>query len=438
MKLSQFFIKTKVDSSQSIYSHNIMIRSGMIYQLASGLYAWTPLGMIVLQKLQLLIRFYHDNHGCQEILIPTLQPSSLWERSGRINDYGLELLRIKDRGGNEFVYGPTAEEAVADLFHQYAFSYKSCPQVLYNIQWKFRDEIRPRHGVMRAREFLMSDAYSFDVDEESAMVNYEKMFGIFVSIFMVIGLPYVVVNADSGPIGGDFSHEFHLLSNNGESKVCFDKNYKEKIMNVHKFCMNDVNDGRFYSDEKMGTIHKADVSDLVECKSIEVGHNFYFGDKYTSSMKLYMQNATGRYHAKMGSYGIGISRLVAAIIEASHDDFGVRWPLCVAPFHVMIINFHNNDDEVREISTNMYISLLENGVDVAIDDRNISGSEKIADAYLIGCGYMVIFGKKEVQSGFAKVIARNVIQDFDQDVELPNLIEFLIQNLSLNFATSNV
>jgi prolyl-tRNA synthetase len=417
MKLSNFFIKTRNDASSvnTCYSHSLMLRAGMINQSASGIYSWLPVGLKVMKKIEKIVRNCHDQGNCIEMLIPTLQPGSVWEKSNRIGSYGKELLKIQDRHEATLVYGPTAEECVTDLFHKYSMSYKDMPCILYNIQWKFRDEIRPKHGVIRGREFLMSDAYSFDETEDMAIRSYERMFGIFVNIFTKIGLPYIAVKADSGEIGGDHSHEFHLFVPDGDNKVFMKKKYQYLMEKCSEFSLKDVNEGGFVSDEKCSG-EAMNSEEYISSNSIEVGHNFYFGDKYTSSMDFYVQNKEGkRIHAMMGSYGVGVSRLVAAIIDASHDDKGPLWPVSVAPFNVVILSISNSSKSVNYCNE-IYGKIVDMGLDVGYDDRDISLGQKINDAYLIGYSYTAIFGEREIDSNQVKIITRIAGQKSSEEV----------------------
>lgn len=420
MLFSKLFIRTLHEnpSFASSYSHITMIRAGMVDSSCAGIYNWLPLGLKVLRKIEKIVREEHNKSECVEILMSTLQTACVWEKSGRINDYGKELLRIQDRHDAELVYGPTAEEYVTELFHNHCKSYKALPTVLYNIQWKFRDEIRPRAGVMRSREFLMSDAYSFVENEEDAIRLYSTMFSTLCNVFLRIGLPYIVVKADSGAIGGDFSHEFHLLADSGDDKCFFKKDFLP-VFKKQKFTLQDIDRGDFVSNEK--TVGAQDVgaqsveqgkkdgehSDYISYNSIEVGHNFYFDTKYTDEMKCYLQNANGkRFCVKMGSYGVGISRLVGAIMEASHDEKGVLWPRSVCPFEVIMINIHTQNDDCVKYGDEIYEKMKNAKLDVGYDDRNISYGQKLNDAYLIGACYIAIFGKNDVNNRSVRVISR--------------------------------
>lgn len=442
MLFSKSFIKTKREnpSNATIYSHIMMLRAGFIDQSCAGIYNWLPLGLKVLNKISKIVREEHDRSGCCEILVSTLQPASVWEKSKRINDYGKELLRISDRHEAELLYGPTAEEAVTEFFHNYVKSYKDLPKILYNIQWKFRDEIRPRHGLMRGREFLMSDAYSFDVDEKSAIESYKTMFSTLVRIFQRIGLPFVPVKAASGAIGGNYSHEFHMFAPEGDSEIFYKREFDSIVKNGN-FTLDDVQNGCFVSNEKTDEIDDIDDKNKYHSfRSIEVGHNFYFGEKYTESMECYLQDYDGnRFHAKMGSYGVGVSRLVAAIVESSHDEKGVLWPRSVNPFEVILINAHANDEAAKNYGYEIYEDLLQSGVDIGYDDRDISYGQKMQDAYLIGACYIVVFGKNDVSSQEVRVISRfplnqcktgyeNSFENFDKNVSVKDLKKIIINN----------
>jgi prolyl-tRNA synthetase len=424
MKWSQYFLKTQkeipVDAITA--SHKLMLRTSMVRQSVAGIYTWLPLGLRVLRKIEKIIREEHDESNCIEISMPTMQHTSPWIRSGRLDIYGKELLRLRDRHDNELIYGPTSEEFITDLYHGFVQSYRDAGCVLYDIQLKFRDEIRPRGGVMRGREFLMSAAYSFDNSESDALNTYKRMFDMMNRILQRIGLPYIAVRADAGEIGGDYSHEFQMLIKTGESTSYYKENYDAQVQNMTGISLSDINDGSFIADDLLSEITSnltetdssqasqpesletfrakiknsdITISNLVKQHSIEVAHCFYFDDKYTRSMDEFVTNANGqKEYLKMGSYGVGVSRLVAAIIDASHDDKGIIWPISVAPFHVMLINLHVNDSATTEYANDIYNNLCNAGVDVFYDDRYESAGIKFHDADLIGIPYRLTVSKK--------------------------------------------
>ena len=335
MKLSDYFLKPRKDipSDATLISHKLMIKSSMIKQTTSGIYAWLPLGLKILKKIEDIVRKFHNLYGCQELLMPTIQSSNIWKKSERYNDYGPEMLKFYDRNKKELLYGPTNEELITEIFKEYIKSYKDLPKNLYQIQWKFRDEIRPRYGVMRCREFLMKDNYSFDLTKNGAEKSYDNMFKCYLEIFKEIGIKVIPVKADPGAIGGDLSHEFHLISDSGDTNILYDK----KIGNINKLDItNSFNLLRnLYSvtDDEYKKKQDLNENKLIKTKGIEIGHIFYFGTKYSEKLGAYVLDEKGeKNNVEMGSYGIGISRLVAAVIETSHDDKGIIWPKSISPF----------------------------------------------------------------------------------------------------------
>jgi len=396
MKFSQFFSPTlkNIPADAEIVSHQLMIRSGMIKQSSAGIYSWLPLGLRVLKNIENIVREEQNKAGAIELLMPTIQSADLWIKSGRYNDYGKEMLRIQDRNGREMLYGPTNEELITDIFKSYITSYKDLPKNFYHIQWKFRDEVRPRFGVMRGREFLMKDNYSFDLTEENAKISYDKMFTAYIKTFLRMGLTPISLRADTGPIGGNLSHEFQILAKTGESTLYYDKDL-EKV------------DTKNIEPKKLQNYY-ATVDDLynpIDCpisqdqlkisKGIEVGHIFYFGTKYSEKLGAYIQNNKGQKAAvHMGSYGIGVSRLVGAIIEVYHDEKGIKWPLSVAPFHISIINLMVDDPSCKKISDEIYQKLLNKNLEILYDDRDCSIGKKLTDNELIGIPFQVIERKR--------------------------------------------
>jgi len=381
---------------------------GMIKQASAGIYSWLPLGFKVMKKIEAIVRQEQDNIGAQEILMPTIQSSEIWKESGRYDDYGEEMLRIKDRQNREMLYGPTNEEQVTEIFRSSLKSYKSLPQLLYHIQWKFRDEIRPRFGIMRGREFYMKDAYSFDITDEDAFYSYNKFFLSYLRTFKRLSLTAIPMAADTGPIGGNLSHEFIILADTGESKIFTDKrifDLTSEGTNLEKSSLEQMRKKyeQFYSvtDEKF---NKDEFEKMVSeenrliTKGIEVGHIFYFGDKYSKSMDAAVDLPGGKKDfVKMGSYGIGVSRLVGAIIEAKYDDKNeiMKWPLSVTPYDIALIPMINkNDSSALEKANNINSELLKNNIDAIIDDTDENYSSKIKKMNLIGAPYQIVLGKK--------------------------------------------
>ena len=414
MYLSQLFIPIvkNLPSEAKIKSHQLMLRTGMIRQSSAGIYSWLPLGFKVMKKIEKIIREEQNYIGAQEMLMPTIQSADIWKESGRYEDYGEEMLRIKDRQGREMLYGPTNEELITEIFRTSIKSYKSLPQMLYHIQWKFRDEIRPRFGVMRCREFYMKDAYSFDLDENLAKISYNKMFFSYLKTFKRLGLKAIPMPADTGPIGGDLSHEFIILAETGESQIYADKKIFDIDLNKYNFENNSLKKMRedfssIYSatDEKFNQTDfnkKVRKSDQVVTKGIEVGHIFYFGDKYSKPLNCLVDNQDGKKVAvKMGSYGIGVSRLVGAIIEAKYNNEIMKWPKSVAPFDAVIIpSINKNNNEKLEKAEKIYQELKKQNIDVLLDDVDENMSNKFKKHDLIGIPYQIIVGSKSQNEGF--------------------------------------
>ena len=381
MKYTDYFIHTQKNSpaEAEIISHKLMIRSNMIKQSSAGIYSWLPLGFKVLKNIEEIVRDEQKKSGAIEILMPTIQSADLWIKSGRFKDYGKEMLRIKDRSNRDILYGPTNEELVTDIFQSYISSYKDLPKNLFHIQWKFRDEVRPRFGVMRGREFLMKDNYSFDLDFESAKKSYNNMYRCYLKTFIRLGLTPIVLKADSGVIGGNLSHEFQILAKTGESTLYYDKAL-EKINPVEA---NIEELQKYYAavdeehNEKKCPINS---SQLKISKGIEVGHIFYFGKKYSEKLGAFVQTKNGdKVAVEMGSYGIGISRLVGAIIEAFHDDKGIIWPEQIAPFFASIINVNIKESKCNEVSKKIYEKFINNNIDILYDNRDIGAGSKFSD-----------------------------------------------------------
>ncbi|AGF75891.1 proline--tRNA ligase [Bartonella vinsonii] len=411
MRLSQYFLPLLKENPKEaeIVSHRFMLRAGMIRQQTSGIYSWLPLGKKVLDKVCKIIREEQERAGAIEILMPTIQSADLWRESGRYDDYGLEMLRIKDRQKRDLLYGPTNEEMVTDIFRSYIRSYKDLPLNLYHIQWKFRDEIRPRFGVMRSREFLMKDAYSFDLDYEGSQTSYNRMFIAYLRTFSRLGLRAIPMRADTGPIGGELSHEFIILAETGESAIFCDKQFLELSVPHSSIDFNDkavLTDivkqwTSFYAaTEEMHNEEewaKVPEKNRLSARGIEVGHIFHFGTKYSAPMGAKVMGQDGKEHVvSMGSYGIGPSRLVAAVIEASHDENGIIWPKSMAPFDFGIINMKPEDENCTHACETLYQGLTRAGFDSLLDDRNERPGSKFATMDLIGLPTQIIVGPKSI------------------------------------------
>jgi len=420
MRLSGYFLPLLREnpSEAQIVSHRLMLRAGMIRQSSAGIYSWLPLGLRVLKKVERIVREEQDRAGAQEILMPTIQPAELWRESGRYDDYGKEMLRIRDRHDREMLYGPTNEEQVTEIVRAAVRSYRDLPKLLYHIQWKFRDEVRPRFGVMRGREFLMKDAYSFDLDIAGARHSYNKMFVAYLRTFARMGLQAIPMRAETGPIGGDLSHEFIILADTGESGVHVHTDFFEPDWQN----FDDVGWEASALQQVVGRytgIYAAtdDVHDpqaaaqygdrIVSRRGIEVGQIFYFGDKYSRPMGALVAGPDGEAVAlEMGSYGIGVSRLVGALIEANHDDAGIIWPESVAPFRVGLINLRSGDARCRSAADDLYAKLLYAGVEVLYDDRDESPGAKFATMDLIGVPDQLVIGPRGIAAGTVELKAR--------------------------------
>mgnify|MGYP006141729769 CR=1 FL=1 len=435
MYISKSFIPILKDnpSEAKIKSHQLMLRVGMIKQASAGIYSWLPLGFKIMKKIENIVRQEQNKIGAQEILMPTIQSSEIWKESGRYDDYGEEMLRIKDRQNREMLYGPTNEEQVTEIFRSSFKSYKSLPQLLYHIQWKFRDEIRPRFGIMRGREFYMKDAYSFDVTDEDAFYSYNKFFLSYLKTFKRLSLTAIPMAADTGPIGGNLSHEFIILADTGESKIFTDKRIfdlnsdgteleKSSLDKLRKKYEQyySVTDEKFNKDEFEKMVSE---ENRLITKGIEVGHIFYFGDKYSKAMNAAVDLPGGKKDfVKMGSYGIGVSRLVGAIIEAKYDEKNetMKWPISVAPYDVSIIPMINkNDTSALDKANQINLELENNDIETIIDDTDENFSSKIKKMNLIGAPYQIIIGKqmdgdllefKEVGKETQKINLAEIIQ----------------------------
>lgn len=420
MRLTNYFFPTlkETPADAQIVSHRLMLRAGLVCQASRGIYSWLPMGLKVLRKIERIIEEEQNAVGCHQVLMPTVQDAQLWRESGRYDAYGAEMLRFQDRHDREMLYGPTNEEQITDIFRQYVKSYKNLPLNLYQIQWKFRDEIRPRFGVMRGREFLMKDGYSFDLDKDSAVESYRTIFKAYLKTFHRMGLTAIAVKADTGAIGGDMSHEFQIVADTGESEIFYDA------------ALDDLRDsGEFDLDKLLGIYAVAsEKHDAQNCpvpedrlrtsRGIEVGHIFYFGTKYSQSLGAFVMGPDGKQHIpEMGSYGIGVSRLVGAIVEASHDDKGIVWPDAVAPFDVGLLNLKVRDDKAVALADSVYQALQAQGLDALYDDRDERTGVKFADMDLIGLPWQLVVGNNSLQTGNFELRRRKTGETFDVSLE---------------------
>ena len=419
MRLSRTLIPTIKENpaEAQIVSHRLMLRAGLVRQTSAGIYAWLPAGLRVLRRIEQIVREEQDRAGAQELLMPTIQSADLWRKSGRYDAYGPEMLRIKDRGERDMLFGPTNEEMITDIMRQSVHSYRQLPQMTYHIQWKFRDEVRPRFGVMRGREFLMKDAYSFDLDYEGAVVSYRKMMLAYMRTFQRMGLKAIPMVADTGPIGGDLSHEFIVLAPTGESGVFYDAEFESKDWGSSEFDNQSADDlGRFFgqitsmyaaTDEKHDDAAwaKVDATRRREGRGIEIGHIFYFGTKYSEPMEMTVAGPAGKpVVPHMGSYGIGVSRLVGALIEAFHDEAGIVWPDSVAPFKASILNLKQGDAATGAVCEEAYRRLPGEAL---YDDREDRAGVKFADADLMGHPWQIIVGPRGAAAGTVELKRRD-------------------------------
>jgi prolyl-tRNA synthetase len=415
MRLTRYFLPVAKESpaDAQIVSHKLMLRAGIVRQTAAGIYAWLPLGLRVLRKIERIVREEQDRAGAVELLMPTVQPADLWRQSGRYDAYGPEMLRFTDRHDREMLYGPTNEEMITAIFRDAVKSYRDLPRTLYHVQWKFRDELRPRFGVMRGREFLMKDAYSFDLDETGLRASYEAMFVAYLRTFARLGLQAVPVKAPTGPIGGDLSHEFHILAETGESALFYDAAIedvsREELLSADAATIAKLTALYAMEEEEHDKVADCPVpaERLRSRRGIEVGHIFAFGTKYSAAMGLSVQIKDGsQLHPQMGSYGIGVSRLMGAIIEAGHDEAGIVWPEAVAPFRVGLINMRADDARVAGAADGIYAKLEGAGVETLYDDRDERGGAKFATMDLIGLPWQLIVGPKGLDKGVVELKRR--------------------------------
>lgn len=428
MRRSSYFMPTlrETPSEAQIISHRLMLRSGMIHQSTSGIYSWLPLGLRVLRKVEKIIQEEQNRIGCQELLMPTLQPAEIWQESGRYDDYGREMLRIKDRHDRELVYGPTNEEMITTIFRQHIKSYKDLPLNLYQIQWKFRDEIRPRFGVMRGREFYMKDGYSFDLDFEGSKKTYKDIYASYLRIFRRMDLTAIPVSADPGAIGGDMSHEFQIVAPTGESRIYYDRAIDD--LNGQNVTDYEVMSGYYAAadDRHVPGRCPVDESQLNYATGIEIGHIFYFGTKYSAPLGARVMGPKGdMITVEMGSYGIGVSRLVAALIEAHHDEHGIVWPQAVAPFKVGLIKLSHSDPLTSSTSDHAYETLQNKGIEVLYDDRDERPGPKFAEMDLIGLPWQLVIGPQKLATGVVEL--KNRATGHREEVSLESALARLVE-----------
>ena len=413
MYFSKLFVPTtrQDPSDAELISHKLMVRSGMIKKTAAGIYNWLPIGYRVLKKVENIVRKNLDNFGAQEILMPMVQPAELWKESLRFDQYGKELLKFKDRSERDFVLGPTHEEIICEIFRSYPISYKELPINLYQIQTKFRDEIRPRFGVMRCREFLMKDAYSFDIDEKGMEKSYENMKDAYISTFDDIGLDYRIVKADAGNIGGDVSEEFHIIADSGEDLLA--------ISDASDFAANvEVLDYEKDPSELDGQPSPDGKGKLIIKRGIEVGHIFQLGQKYSEKMSVSIKDSSGKgIDSFMGCYGIGVSRIVAAAIEQNHDEKGIIWPYAIAPFHVNVICLDPKKEEVLKECESVYQIIKDAGHDVLLDDRDIRAGQKFTDNEILGVPFSIVIGPKNFSNNSFEFVIRKTNEKLDLNID---------------------
>lgn len=423
MRLTRYFLPVlrEVPAEAQITSHKLMLRAGMIKQAVSGIYSWMPLGLKVLQKIERIVVEEQERAGHLPLLMPTIQPASLWQMSGRYDDYGEEMLRISDRHNRDLLYGPTNEELITEIFSSHVKSYRDLPLTLFHIQWKFRDEMRPRFGVMRGREFLMKDGYNFDIDMDAAIHSYNRHLVSYLKTYERLGLKAIPMRADTGPIGGNYSHEFLVLADTGESEVFFDKRILDFNFGIANVDFDDIGECQKIVDEWTAPYARTDETHNLETfdrevpkefqgvsRAIEVGQIFYFGTKYSEPMGANVTNAEGKQvPVHMGSHGIGVSRLVGAIIEAFHDDKGIKWPISVTPFKVGIVNTVMGDRESCKISEKIYSELTNANMDPLYDDRDERVGSKFTTMELIGIPWRITVGPRGLKKGIVELTDRH-------------------------------
>lgn len=428
MLLSQYFLPVLKEqpSEAQIVSHSLMLKAGMIRQSSAGIYSWLPLGLKVLKNVENIVREQMDAAGFVELLMPCVQSGNLWRESGRFDVYGQEMLKFQDRHKQDLLFGPTNEELITDIVRSSFQSYRELPKVLYQIQWKFRDEIRPRFGVMRGREFLMKDAYSFDIDKESAIKTYNQVFTAYMNTFKAIGLKAIPLAADPGEIGGDLSHEFHVLADTGESLLYYDKDFESSSDDLDIAKLKSM----YAVTEEKHDAQNCPVAekDLRVKRGIEVGHIFNFSDKYSTPMQAMVSDNTGRRTPiEMGSYGIGISRLVAALIEVNHDDKGIIWPTQVAPFKVSVLNLGLKNEQASKVSQAIHDEFVAKNIDVLYDDVNERGGAQFATADLIGSPWQIIVGPRKIADNLVELKNRRTgeVQDLSPDAAMKKILDSL-------------
>ena len=428
MKFSNFFISTLKESPSDVKmrSHDLMVRSGMIRQETSGIYSWMPLGYRVLKKIIDKVEQLHDENGINQMLMPTIQSSDIWRISNRYDTYGKEMLRIIDRNDKDLLYGPTNEEMITAIGKQYIKSYKNLPRKFYHIQTKFRDEIRPRFGVMRAREFIMKDAYSFDIDSDNGEKTYCEFFKLYLKLFKQLGIPVIPVRAPSGEIGGSLSHEFHLIVSSGESEIFLDTKLLDQ--SFENFELNQILNLDSYTDDYYKEIENKNY--FEKFRSIELGHIFLFGTKYSSSFNFNVDSENGKLIPYMGSYGIGISRIPAAAIELSNDNNGIIWPKALSPFSVHLLNLNIEDSECTEFCEKFYTEIKERNIDIIYDDRNERPGKKFSDADLIGIPLQIICGNSFKKNREISILKRAKKDQINIDVV--NAMDTIIKMIGCN------
>lgn len=451
MRLSRYFLPVlkETPSEAQIVSHRLMLRAGMIKQQSAGIYSWLPLGYKVLRNIERIVHEEQIRAGHIPMLMPTLQSADLWKKSGRYDAYGPEMLRLKDRHDRDMLYGPTNEEMITDMVGTFVTSYKSLPLTLYHIQWKFRDEVRPRFGVMRGREFLMKDGYNFDLTKEAALHAYNRHLVSYLRTYERMGLQAIPMRADSGPIGGDYTHEFLVLADTGESEVFYDAEITDLKFGEREIDYDDVAQcdavlteftSRYArTDETHDAAEFAAIPEARQrtARGIEVGQIFYFGTEYSEKMGAHVQNDDGeRVPLHMGSHGIGVSRLLGAIIEASHDDKGIIWPEGVTPFHCGIINLKQGDDEADAACEALYTALEAAGLEPLYDDRNERAGGKFATMDLIGLPWRITVGPRGLKNGVVELTSRRtgVSEEMTPEAAVARVVEVYATHKPVNAA----
>ena len=451
MRLSRYFLPVlkETPAEAQIVSHRLMLRAGMIKQASAGIYSWLPMGYKVLRNIERIVHEEQIRAGHIPMLMPTLQSADLWQKSGRYEAYGPEMLRLKDRHGRDMLYGPTNEEMITDMVGNFVTSYKSLPLTLYHVQWKFRDEVRPRFGVMRGREFLMKDGYNFDLTKEAALHAYNRHLVSYLRTYERMGLQAIPMRADSGPIGGDYTHEFLVLADTGESEVFYDAEITDLAFGEREIDYDNVAQCdavlQEFTSRYARTDETHDEAEFAQipaerqrsARGIEVGQIFYFGTEYSEKLGAYVQNDDGqRVPLHMGSHGIGVSRLVGAIIEASHDDKGIIWPEGVTPFHCGIVNLKQGDDEADAACESLYKALESHGLEPLYDDRNERAGGKFATMDLIGLPWRITVGPRGLKNGVVELTSRRtgVSEEMTPEVAVARVVEIYQAHKPVNAA----